>query len=291
MTEMSPVSEIPSSRARKAVSASSPTHLRRLLRRRVADDRRQLPRATRAVYGTIGVIGFLLLWQTLVWTHAINPFLSSSPIEIYKAARRLGENGVLTDTVGQTAKVFGISFGLSLAIGIGSGILIGWYRRIGAILDPLVSILYAAPRIALIPLIVVWTGIGEGAQIVTVLLIAVFPILINVQAGVTSVDRHLVQVARAYHGTNFDILRTIALPGAIPHLVSGVRQGLSQALIGVVVAEYLIGSSGIGGLILASGQSLQFSNAFVGVFVVSFAALILTTGIRRLERRIDHWRL
>jgi NitT/TauT family transport system permease protein len=267
------------------------TQVRRLLGRRVADDRRPLSRRSRAVYGTIGVVGTLVLWQTLVWTHAINPFLSSSPIEIVKAAKRLYDNGVLADTIGETAKVFGISFGLSLLIGIGGGILIGWYRRIGSILDPLVSILYAAPRIALIPLIVVWTGIGEEAQIVTVLTIAVFPILINVQAGVTAVDRHLVQVARAYHGSNFDVLRTIALPGAIPHLVSGVRQGLSQALIGVVVAEYLIGSSGIGGLILASGQSLQFANAFVGVFAVSFAALILTTGLRRLERRLDHWRL
>jgi NitT/TauT family transport system permease protein len=267
------------------------SQLLKLVRRRVADDRRQLPRTSRIVYGFVGVFGSLLLWQTLVWTHAINPFLSSSPIEIGKAAKRLYDSGVLADTVGETAKVFGISFGLSLLIGIGGGIIIGWYRRIGAILDPLVSILYAAPRIALIPLIVVWTGIGEEAQIVTVLTIAVFPILINVQAGVTAVDRHLVQVARAYLGSNFDVLRTIALPGAIPHLVSGVRQGLSQALIGVVVAEYLIGSSGIGGLILASGQSLQFANAFVGVFVVSFAALILTTGLRRLERRLDHWRL
>jgi len=274
-----------------AQTRPSPSQLRRLLGRRVADDRRPLSRPARTIYGTIGVVGTLVLWQTLVWTHAINPFLSSSPIEIVKAAKRLADNGVLADTVGETAKVFGISFGLSLLIGIGGGILIGWYRRIGALLDPLVSILYAAPRIALIPLIVVWTGIGEEAQIVTVLTIAVFPILINVQAGVTAVDRHLVQVARAYHGSNFDVLRTIALPGAIPHLVSGVRQGLSQALIGVVVAEYLIGSSGIGGLILASGQSLQFANAFVGVFAVSFAALILTTGLRRLERRLDHWRL
>ena len=176
-------------------------------------------------------------------------------------------------------------------IGIVGGIIIGWYRRIGAVLDPLVSICYAAPRVALVPLIVVWAGIGDNAQIVTVVLIAVFPILINVQAGVSAVDRHLVLVARSYLGTNLDVLRTIALPGSTPHLVSGIRQGLSQALIGVVIAEYLIGSNGIGGLIVASGQTLNFSNAFVGVFVVAIAALVLTSLLRRLERRLDRWRV
>lgn len=264
----------------------------KLVRRGVADDRSQgLSLGARLTYGTIGIVGTLGMWQILVSTHTINPFVSSSPIAIARAARSLEASGALGTTIWETTKVFGISFGLSLVIGIGGGIIIGWYRRIGAILDPLVSILYAAPRVALIPLIVVWVGIGSDAQVVTVLTIAVFPILVNVQAGVSSVDRHLVQVARSYLGSNLDVLRTIALPGCVPHLVSGIRQGLSQALIGVVIAEYLIGSNGIGGLILSAGENLNFANAFVGVFVVSLAALVLTMALRRIERRLDHWRL
>lgn len=264
----------------------------RVYRRKVADDRsKPLPRRSRVVYGLVGIVGVLGIWQLLASTHTINSFISSSPIDIVKAGRDLFDSGVLGSTIWETAKVFGISFGLSLVIGIGFGIVIGWYRRFGALLDPIVSMLYAAPRVALLPLIVVWVGVGTESQIVTVLTIAVFPILINVQAGVSAVDRDLVQVARSYLGSNLDVLRTIALPGCIPHLVSGVRQGLAQALLGVVIAEYLIGSTGIGGLIVSAGQTLNFANAFVGVFVVSFAALALTMILRRLERRLDHWRL
>jgi len=263
-----------------------------ITKRRVAEDRsKPLSRLTKAVYGTVAIVVVLACWQLLSSTHSVNTLLFSSPADIVKAAVDLNDSGVLGSAVWQTTKVFFISFGLSLVVGIGLGIMIGWYRRLGALLDPIVSMLYAAPRVALLPLIVAWTGIGDEAQIVTVLTIAVFPILVNVQAGVTTVDKNLVQVARAYLGTNFDLLRTIALPACIPHLVSGVRQGLAQALLGVVIAEYLIGSTGIGGLIVSAGQTLNFSNAFVGVFVVSFAALLLTSALRRVERRLDHWRV
>jgi NitT/TauT family transport system permease protein len=268
------------------------TLLARASQRRVAEDRsKPLSRRSRTIYGAVAIVVALAAWQLVSSTHAVNTLLVSSPVDVVKAAYNLNNSGLLGSAVWQTTKVFFISFGLSLVVGIGLGILIGWYRRLGALLDPIVSMLYAAPRVALLPLIVAWTGIGDEAQIVTVLTIAVFPILVNVQAGVGTVDRNLVQVARSYLGSNFDVLRTIALPACIPHLVSGVRQGLAQALLGVVIAEYLIGSTGIGGLIVSAGQTLNFSNAFVGVFVVSFAALLLTSALRWVERRLDHWRV
>jgi NitT/TauT family transport system permease protein len=111
-----------------------------------------------------------------------------------------------------------------------------------------------------------------------------------VQAGVAAADRNLIQVARGYLGTDFDVLRTVALPGAVPHIISGVRQGIAQGLIGVVVAEYLIGSQGIGGLIVSAGQSLDDSSAFVGVIIMSLAAVILTMLLRWVERRLSYWR-
>ena len=259
--------------------------------RRVAGDRaKDLSRWAKFTYGASGIVIAIVLWQALSSAHVLNELIYSSPLGVLKAARTLVDDGALGAAVAQSAELFGISFGLALAIGILGGIVIGWYRRIGAIVDPLVSIAYAAPRVALIPVITVAFGIGFEAQVVTVVLMAVFPIMINVQAGVASADRNLVQVARGYLGTNLDVLRTVALPGAVPHIISGVRQGLAQALIGVVVAEYLIGSLGIGGLIVSAGQSLDSASAFVGVLIMSFAALILTMLLRRLERRLDHWR-
>jgi ABC-type nitrate/sulfonate/bicarbonate transport system permease component len=264
---------------------------RRARWRRVAADRSQdLSKWSKFGYGAAGIVLVVALWQVLAAEHVLNELIFSSPWDVLQAARSLFDDGTLGTVVGQSAQLFGVAFGLALVIGIAGGIVIGWYRRIGAIVDPLVSIAYAAPRVALIPVITVWVGIGFEAQVITVLLTAVFPIMINVQAGVSSTDRNLVQVARGYLGTNFDVLRTVALPGAVPHIISGVRQGLAQALIGVVVAEYLIGSLGIGGLIVSAGQSLDSADAFVGVLIMSFAALVLTMGLRRLERRLDHWR-
>lgn len=281
-------------------SAATPTRMTRMVEaraerqpfwRRVAADRsKELSKWSKFGYGVTGIVLVLVIWQALASEHVLNELIFSSPLGVLKAARALYDNGTLGTSVAQSAQLFGIAFGLALVIGVGGGIVIGWYRRVGAIVDPLVSIMYAAPRVALIPVITVWVGIGFEAQVITVLLIAVFPIMINVQTGVSSTDRNLVQVARGYLGTNFDVLRTVALPGAVPHIISGVRQGLAQALIGVVVAEYLIGSLGIGGLIVSAGQSLDSASAFVGVFIMSFAALILTMALRRLERRLDHWR-
>jgi len=258
---------------------------------KVAGDRTtDLSGRARLLYGLGGVIFAIALWQLLASAGAIDPLIYSSPWKVLQAGRTLQDNGALDKALVQSAKLFGTGFGIALVAGLIGGVIIGWYRRLGAILDPLVSIVYAAPRIALVPVVIVAAGIGFKAQLITVVLTAVFPIMINVQAGVASADRNLIQVARGYLGTNFDVLRTVALPGAVPHIISGIRQGIAQGLIGVVVAEYLIGSQGVGGLIVSSGQSLDDSSAFVGVIIMSLAAVILTMLLRWVERRLSHWR-
>jgi len=241
-------------------------------------------------HGNRYTIAAIALWQILASTGAINVLIYSSPWKVLEAARTLQSNGSLDTALAQSGKLFGVGFAIALVVGLIGGVIIGWYRRLGALLDPLVSIVYAAPRIALVPVIIVAAGIGFQAQLITVVLTAVFPIMINVQAGVAAADRNLIQVARGYLGTSFDVLRTVALPGAVPHIISGVRQGIAQGLIGVVVAEYLIGSQGIGGLIVSAGQSLDDSSAFVGVIIMSLAAVILTMLLRWVERRLSYWR-
>ena len=275
--------------ARMPVTSLSQT--RRRAWQKVAGDRtKDLSHRSKFFYGLGGVIVTIALWQILASTHAISTLIYSSPWKVLQAAKNLQNNGSLDTALVESAKLFGIGFAIALVAGLIGGVMIGWYRRFGALLDPLVSIVYAAPRIALVPVIIVAAGIGFQAQLITVVLTAVFPIMINVQAGVAAADRDLIQVARGYLGTNFDVLRTVALPGAVPHIISGVRQGIAQGLIGVVVAEYLIGSQGIGGLIVSAGQSLDDSSAFVGVIIMSLAAVILTMLLRWVERRLSHWR-
>lgn len=168
--------------------------------------------------------------------------------------------------------------------------ILGWYKRVNAVVDPWISILFATPRLALIPLIMVWTGIGLKTQVIIVWTIAVFPIVINVSAGVAAIDRDHLNVARSFLATNRDFLRTVALPGSRPFVLSGVRQGMMMALVGVVAAEYFVGSTGVGGLIFLAGQTIESSQAFVGAMVFASAALVLTVLVQAIEKRVDRWR-
>jgi NitT/TauT family transport system permease protein len=202
----------------------------------------------------------------------------------------LTRDGTLGPAVVQTAKLFAVGFAVSLVSGLAIGVLVGWYARVEAALEPFIAILYAVPRIALVPLIMVWAGLGFRSQVIIVWTTAVFPIVINTALGVGEVDRNLIAVARSFRATSWDVLRTIALPNAVPTILAGVRQALALALIGVVVAEYFVGNDGIGGLIVNSGQSLDTAEAYVGVVIFAVTAIAMNSAVKALERRLGLWR-
>jgi NitT/TauT family transport system permease protein len=189
-----------------------------------------------------------------------------------------------------TATLFAVGFGISLVIGIPCGALLGWYRSANAVFDPLVSLAYALPRIALIPMVVVWFGPSFAAQVAVVVLLAVFPIMINVASGIATVTDDHLRLARSFLATNTDVLLTIALPGAMPAIISGIRQGANMGLAGVVVAEYFIGASGVGGMIFKAGMTLDTSKVIVGALIFGFAALLLTIALQMTEKKFDQWR-
>ncbi|MBS1844299.1 MAG: ABC transporter permease [Actinobacteria bacterium] len=237
-----------------------------------------------------GVVLILALWQIAASAGLLDPLVASSPSKIFTAARRLISEDILGPAILSTAKLFGVGFGVSLVSGLAIGAALGWYPRLAAVLDPWVSILYAVPRIALLPIISVWVGIGFEAQVIVVWLVAVFPIVINTQSGISTVDRDHLQVARGFLATDWQVLRTVAIPGATPAIVSGIRQGLMQGLIGVVLAEYFFGNTGIGGLIFSAGTTLETATAFVGAFIFAAAALLFSVALKAIERRLERWR-
>jgi ABC-type nitrate/sulfonate/bicarbonate transport system permease component len=244
----------------------------------------------RALIGGVAVVVVLALWQLLADRGALDPVVASSPSRVVRRAVQLTRDGTLGPAVAQTAKLFAVGFAVSLASGLAVGVLVGWYARVEAALEPFIAILYAVPRIALVPLIMVWAGLGFRSQVIIVWTTAVFPIVINTAVGVGEVDRNLLTVARSFRATSWDVLRTIALPGAVPTILAGVRQALALALIGVVVAEYFVGNDGIGGLIVNSGQSLDTAEAYVGVVIFAVAAIVMNSAVKALERRLGGWR-
>lgn len=245
---------------------------------------------TKYVYGTTAVIVALVLWEVIALLRVRPAIVLPGPGDVVKAFQNLFSTSEIWTDLGTSGKE--LLFGLALAtvVGLPVGLVIGWYRRLSYILNPFVSFLYATPRIALTPLLIIWLGIGDTSKIAIVFLMAVFPILINAATGIQSLDPAVVRVARCFGGGDLQIFRTIALPGTVPFVISGLRLAVGQALIGVFVAELSGAQSGVGMLMNNAGQQFQTSVVFAGLFIFALTGVILNGLLRRVERHFDSWR-
>src|SRR5437667_3643016 len=186
--------------------------------------------------GALGKAIFLVLWELLPALGLVRPLFTSSPSRILVAAKWLIANGLWSDIM-ISGTEFGFGFVLAVLVGVPSGVLLGWYRGWHALFDPLITMCYVTPRVALLPLLILWLGIGLTSKIAVIFLGAVFPILINVIAGVRTIDQTLLMCARSFGATNRKIFTTLALPSSIPFTLAGLRIGLGRALVGMVVGE------------------------------------------------------
>jgi ABC-type nitrate/sulfonate/bicarbonate transport system permease component len=244
----------------------------------------------RLVLGTTGVVAFIALWQWAGTSGAVNPLFISSPSRIVAAYGSLIASGELGKDIAVSSTEFLWGFGLSIVVGIPLGILIGWYKPVEAVFDPFVNFFYATPRVALLPLMIVWLGIGPNSKIAIVFLGAVFAILISTITGIQNLDVTLIRAARSFGANDLQIFRTIALPGTVPFLLTGVRLGLGHALVGVVVGELYAANAGVGFLIATAGNTFQTDKVFVGVTIVAVAGMACTEVLKRIENHFQSWR-
>jgi NitT/TauT family transport system permease protein len=242
------------------------------------------------ILGSTAVILFLALWEWAGTSGAINPLFTSAPSRVFTAFVRLSQEGELGHDVVVSGLEFVYGFGLSIIVGIPFGIAMGWYRPLNAILDPFVNFFYATPRVALLPLMIIWLGIGINSKICIVYLGAVFAILINTITGMRALDESLLKAARSFGATDMQIFKTIALPGLVPFTLGGIRLGLGHALIGVVVGELYAATAGVGYLIAVAGNTFQTDKVFVGVVIIAAAGMIITAVMKRIEDHFEAWR-
>lgn len=240
--------------------------------------------------GGIAVILFLALWEWAGTSGAINPLFTSSPSRVVKAFGGLIAAGELGHDIVISGEEFLIGFVLAIVIGIPFGILMGWYRPLEAVLDPFVNFFYATPRVALLPLMIIWLGIGINSKIAIVYLGAIFAILINTITGMKALDASLIKAARSFGATDMQIFKTIALPGSVPFILGGIRLGLGHALVGVVVGELYAATAGVGYLIAVAGNTFQTDKVFVGVVIIAAAGMACTAGFKRIEDHFESWR-
>ena len=166
----------------------------------------------------------------------------------------------------------------------------GRYRTLYYALDPFLIALYATPGVALIPLIMLWLGLGLPAKVVIIFEACFFPIVINTFAGVRNVSRANVDVARAYGASERQVLRLVLLPSSLPFIMAGIRLAVGRGVIGMVVAEFFTSLSGLGSLIIIFENAFATAKLFVPVITLSLLGVSLTTLAQILERRLAPWK-
>ena len=260
----------------------------------------------RAILGTVTVGVVLCFWEGLTrgwWARLLEPALGSgaaawrispiflsSPTAVALTAIRVFATGDIWSDLGVSGLEFLLGFVLAIAVGIPLGLAAGWYRRFCFAIEPFLSALNATPRVALLPLIIIWVGIGIWSKVLVVFLGAVIPICINSLAGVRTTDAKLLRVARSFKAAEGRLFRTIILPSAVPFILTGLRLGVGRAMVGVVVGELYAATAGVGFMITVAGASFQTDKVFVGVAIIALAGVLMIEALSRLERRFETWR-
>ncbi|WP_102348854.1 ABC transporter permease [Bacillus sp. Marseille-P3661] len=241
------------------------------------------------VLGITGLVFVLLLWQIASILELFNPLLLSSPAQIITAGMELTAKGELWGDVKVTIIEFGVAFVGAALIGLVLGLVMGWFKRVEYAVDPFIWFLYSTPLIAFYPLLIIWFGLGFNTVVVLGFLFAVIPITVNTFSGVKGMNPILVRAARSFGANDFQILTKVALPSAMPMIITGWRIGVERALIGVVVGEMFCSNAGLGFRISYYGAQLQTANLFVALIVVVVFGLILTQLLRIVEARLLKW--
>ena len=247
-------------------------------------------RHRKALLGTLAVVLFFAAWQAIFLVVPFNPLFISKPSLIASALVDLITSGDLLRDLAVSAVPFLYGFSAAFVIGVPLGIVMGWRVRIGYALDPLMTVFYASPLVALAPLVVIFFGVGVGGKTLIIFFLAVFPFIFNAYAGVHAVDRLLINVVRSLGGSESDLYFKVIFPSVLPYIVAGARIAVGRALIGVLVGEFFAASEGIGYAISRFGDLFALDRMFGCIIVIMVIAVVLTEGIRWTERTAFPWR-
>jgi ABC-type nitrate/sulfonate/bicarbonate transport system permease component len=243
------------------------------------------------ILGTTAVVLFLTVWELVGNVLGIiNPMFMSSPSLIFKAAVQMFGSGEIYNDLYVSGLEFFWGYILSVIVGVPFGIATGWYKKMAYIFDPFINAMNATPRVALLPLVIIWLGIGILSKVGIIFLGAVFPILINARDGVKTTPYNLLTAAKSFGASEWQVFKSVVLPSTLPFILTGLRLGVGRALIGVMVGELYAATAGIGFMITVAGATFQTDKVFVGVLIFAISGMIAMEMLTRLESRFDKWR-
>jgi NitT/TauT family transport system permease protein len=231
----------------------------------------------------------VLIWYAVAYSGLINPSLVPRPHEVAARFLELLTKGrLLTDMWMSTQRVFlGVACGILLAVPV--GFMLGWYRGIRGFIDPLINFFRALPPIALIPLVIVYFGIGESAKIAILFYASFFAGVIVMYEGVAQISPIFIRVARTLGATDAEVFRKVVLPLAVPHILTALRVALGVAWATLVASELIAAQQGLGALIQNASSFFQLDIIYVGIICIGLIALVMDLLLRAASRRLVAW--
>lgn len=232
----------------------------------------------------------LAVWEALSKTKRIDPIFWPAPSELWPSFKKLASDGTLADDVRlSTMRILG-GFLLGSIPGVALGLAMGLFWPVRAFFMPIAVAFYAVPKIAVLPLVIIAFGIGEESKLAIIALSIFFLVVLNTMSGVMEIDELYPDVARNLGANRWDLFWTVALPGALPSIFTGLRLALGFSLIVIVGTEFVSQSPGVGRLIWDSWQTLAIKKMYVGLVVTGLMGWALTIALDVVERLVLPWK-
>jgi NitT/TauT family transport system permease protein len=248
-------------------------------------------RLTEAVLPALSVVLFLAAWEIFVRWRGIAPIFLPAPSLIAVYLWRMIVDGTMEYHLGVTLLRIFAGFLLAAVTGIALGLLMGMSRIVARIADTWIAALYPLPKISLIPLLIIWLGTGEAYRIVISAVTAFFPIVISTYAGIRQADRGLIKAARDLGANTRQIQLKVVVPAAMPSILAGLQLGMGVTIILIVAAEMIGGSSqsGMGYLLINSGQVMETEKVFASLVVLAVMGAVIIKLQQWIDRKVAPW--
>nr|WP_319775182.1 ABC transporter permease [Breoghania sp.] len=240
--------------------------------------------------GPLVFLALLGVWEAGTRSGLISPLVLPTPAESWHAFVNLAQSGMLWKHVAASTERLFIGWTVGTILGIAAGLMIGLFSVARSGFQPLVSALFPIPKIALLPLFVIWFGIDEGSKNATIIFGTFFPTVISTYSGVDNVDRTLIRMGQSFGLSWLSIVRKIVIPGAMPAILSGFRISASIAIVLLVAAEMIGAEFGVGAYVLMAGSLMATDQLIAGVAILSVMGLIIAWAIGLAEKYFLRWR-
>lgn len=241
-------------------------------------------------YAPFGVFGLVAIWQIVCSLGLVSELTLPSPSTIVTVGWELLLDGTLwVEIKASLVRIF-LGYTIGCIVGISVGILFGISKLSDRIGMPIVNILYPIPKIAILPLIMLWLGIGEVSKVTVIAIGVFFPIVYNTYMGVSQTNRLLINVAMTYGANRWDLIRKVILPSSFPMVLSGMRISAGTSLLLLVSAEMVAAQHGIGAFVLLNADLLDIPKVLVGVAILCIIGLMFNYVLAWLERKLIPWR-